>query len=680
MKKISVIAIMLTLFVSVVSAVQYSVKSPDGKLEAKIVVSDKTMLSIFDNSKALIENIEIAMDTDKGAIGKNAKVVQVRNSSNDKNIKTVFGIASSIRDCYNQLELDCSSFKIQLRAYDEAVAYRFVSNFGDGKMKVFSETLNLPVSAKDTIITQFARGDITSYEELFTRAKIGDVQKRHSIIMPMLLKKESSTIAVVESNVQNYPMLRFRKGKAQSLETYVIKYPKTFKKPAKFGKHIKLDYDTFEDYIANTQATRQFPWRAFIVAGNDADLSVNTTVYKLAEPSRLKDVSWIETGLCVWEWWNFWSLEGVDFETGVNEATYRKYIDFAAEYKIPYVLFDAGWLIGFDVDKMGPNIHERMIDGKPFLDVKSLIDYAHSKGVKVLLWCLGESLSKYCSESVSLMKSWGADGMKVDFFDRDDQTAMELYYRIAAMAAKYKMVVDFHGCAKPAGLERTYPNVINFEAVRGLEMNKFSPAANAITPSHNVDLVMTRMLQGPMDYTPGAMRNVAQWRYSPNTMAPVSMGTRAHQVALYGLFYAPLQMLCDSPSEYAKYPQTISLLATMPTTWDESKPIEAKIGEYVVLARRKGDVWYVSGICNNKGKKVSIDLSKIVPKGSYKAEIFRDTVNSNRTPQDYKLEIKTLSSADKLNLEMKQGGGFMVRLSPEKFPILSDIVKSVFGE
>ncbi len=657
-------------------AAQYSVKSPDGRLSAKIDVGEKITFSVFDSDKALLENVEIAMSTDKGEFGKGAKLIKVDSSSKDENLKTVFGIASEIRDYYNQIELDFNTFKIQFRAYDEAVAYRFLSNLGNGKMLVSSETLNMPLEADAPVVVSYAKGILHDYESFFKRESVKTLDAQKQIGLPVLIQRSGAKIAVVESDVQAYPMLRLKKGD-NGIESCFVHYPKAFKKRNNF----MIEFDGFEKFIAKTDANRTFPWRAFIVARNDADLSVNTTVYKLAESSRLSDTSWIKTGLCVWEWWSDWCLEGVDFETGVNEQTYKRFIDFASENSIPYIIFDAGWLVGSDVGGMKADVHEQLISGKPYLDVKKLIDYARGRNVKVVLWCLGQSLNLYAEKAIPLMKSWGAAGMKVDFFNRDDQTAMELYYKIARIAADYQMLVDFHGCAKPAGLERTYPNVVNFEAVRGLEYNKFmKDPAECVSAEHDVDLVMTRMLQGPMDYTPGAMRNCSRAFFRSNFNLPASKTTRAHQVALFTLFYAPLQMMCDSPTEYEKYPQVLSMISSTPTSWDESKPIEAKLGEYAVMARRKGDVWYVAGIAGAKGKKVTLDLSKIIPEGSYKAEILRDSVNSNKVPQDYKLEVLGLNSSEKLEIEMKNAGGFVVRFTPERFPIFSNFVRSVFGK
>ena len=691
MKRISILAI-TSLFASAAFAVNYSVKSPDGSIEAIINTDKKITFTVSADGKALLKDVEIAMDTDKGAFSGASKLVSVKNSSNDSTIKTVYGLNSEIKDRYNQLELDFKTFKVLFRAYDESVAYRFVSNLGKGELKVVSETLKLNIEDNCPIAAPIADAAMSDYETYFSRItpKALEVKKSATAktqqvgalvktsdggkcsLTPVIVQRNGAKIAVVESDVDSYPMLRFAFDASCGLKGQFVNYPKKLETLNNF----MMKFGEFENFIAKTKATRAFPWRAFIVARKDADLAVNDTVYKLAEPSRLQDTSWIEPGNCVWEWWNNWGLEGVDFETGVNEKTYYKYIDFASKHSITYVLFDAGWLVGRDVGEMGKDVHERAIDGKPFLNVKKLIDYAHSKNVKVLLWCLGESMNRYAEKAIPLMKSWGADGLKVDFFNRDDQTAMELYYRIARVAAENKMVIDFHGCAKPAGLQRTYPNVVNFEGVRGLEYNKFSPKGRNVTPTHDVDLVMTRMLQGPMDYTPGAVTNVKPRHFINNNDCPASEGTRAHQAALYVLFYAPLQMLCDSPTQYAKYPEYTSFIASVPTNWDESKAIDAKLGEYVVLARRKGDTWYIAGICDKKGKEVEIDLSKIVPEGSYTAEVFADTVNSNKTPMDASVSTKIVESSEKMKMSMKIGGGFVIKLTPAS--VFQKMMHSIF--
>ena len=645
-----------------VSAETFKLSSPDGKLQAEVSDGAKLTLNISADGKKLLDNVEFAMLTDKGDMGKNSTALSCDYSNHRGTIDTVWGIEKSVKDEYNQMVINFKKFKVVVRAFDDAVAYRFVSNLGDGKMIVNDETLNIPLSDSDKLIAHIEKGVQTSFEKPYTRLTFGELKKQnpHSVSLPLIVDKGSAKIALVESDVSHYPGLRVAAGKNGAVSK-ISKYPKAFKVKV----HNRFASE-FEDYIASTVASREFPWRAFIVARNDSDLADNQTVFKLAKPCAISDTSWIKPGSCVWEWWNNWNLQGVDFEAGINEQTYRYLIDFAAENSIPYVLFDAGWLTGKDAGEM-VETDEKLAEGKTFIDVKGLIDYAKSKDVKVILWVLAKSMEKYPQKAFDVMKGWGADGLKIDFTDRDDQTALEFYENMARMAAERQMVIDMHGCAKPVGQFRTWPNLINFEGVLGGEVNKWS---KAITPSHNIDLVFTRMLMGPMDYTPGGLRNTAKGDFSPCYNFPEVQGTRAHQTAMYILYFAPLQMLCDSASEYLKSPEILKFMAETPTTWDETKVLEGKIGKYVVIARRSGEDWYIGGMCDWDGKEVDIDLSKILlPDTEYKAEIISDGANAGRVGTDFKYCVKSLTSADKLKLKMAPGGGFAVKLSPKNFEI-----------
>lgn len=645
-----------------VSAETFKLSSPDGKLQAEVSDGAKLTLNISADGKKLLDNVEFAMLTDKGDMGKNSTALSCDYSNHRGTIDTVWGIEKSVKDEYNQMVINFKKFKVVVRAFDDAVAYRFVSNLGDGKMIVNDETLNIPLSDSDKLIAHIEKGVQTSFEKPYTRLTFGELKKQnpHSVSLPLIVDKGSAKIALVESDVSNYPGLRVAAGKNGAVSK-ISKYPKAFKVKV----HNRFASE-FEDYIASTVASREFPWRAFIVARNDSDLADNQTVFKLAKPCAISDTSWIKPGSCVWEWWNNWNLQGVDFEAGINEQTYRYLIDFAAENSIPYVLFDAGWLTGKDAGEM-VETDEKLAEGKTFIDVKGLIDYAKSKDVKVILWVLAKSMEKYPQKAFDVMKGWGADGLKIDFTDRDDQTAMEFYENMARMAAERQMVIDMHGCAKPVGQFRTWPNLINFEGVLGGEVNKWS---KAITPSHNIDLVFTRMLMGPMDYTPGGLRNTAKGDFSPCYNFPEVQGTRAHQAAMYVVYFAPLQMLCDSASEYLKSPEILKFMAETPTTWDETRVLEGKIGKYVVIARRHGKDWYIGGMCDWDGKEVDIDLSKILlPDTEYKAEIISDGANAGRVGTDFKYCVKSLTSADKLKLKMAPGGGFAVKLSPKNFEI-----------
>lgn len=651
-----------------VCAKSYEVKSPDGRLEALVEDGDNLSISILSDGKVVMDKALIGMSASFGELGKNAKAISSKTLSNNTVIKNSFGIRSEVPDNYRQLELSFGKWSLIVRVYNEAVAYRFSANFGNGDAVIVDETLELPFASDTKIISHYMPKLMSAHEEFFSRDTIGGMRGKFSAMLPFLISLDGATLVVTESDVYSYPAMRmaYKNGKACGS---LSKYPKKLKDT----RFMALTTEV-EDFAAKTKASRQFPWRVFIFARDDTELADSDTVFKLASPLALEDTSWIHPGTCLWDWWNCWNLEGVNFKSGVNEETYRYMIDFASTHGIPYILMDSGWLTGTDVAGMKDSIHEALINGKPFLDVPSIIAYAHSKDVKVVLWVLGRSIEKYCDKAFDLLASWGTDGVKVDFFDRDDQSAYELYERIAAAAAKRNMVVDFHGCAKPAGLNKKYPNVLNFEAVRGNEYNKFNPEGTP--PSHNLDIIFTRMLQGPMDYTPGATRNVRKGEFRMSSNQPVAMGTRASQAAMYVLYYAPLQMLSDSATDYAKSPAFFKFIAGVPTVWDDTKVLEGKIGEYAVIARRKGENWYVAGMTDWTPRDVSLTLSKFLsPDTEYKAEIIRDGFNTDKLATDYRHEVVEVDSTGKLNFSMRSGGGFAVKFSPKKLSFFDDVVK-----
>ena len=650
----------------------FEVKSPDGKISAFVEDGSQVKFSIKADGKTLLENCAIGMDTDKGFFGRNARVVAHQTESHKGEIKTVYGIRKSVKDEYNQLSLDFKDFKILVRVYNEAAAYRFVSKVG-GELVVNDELLELSsLTDSDKTVAHVVQAVKTSFERPWTRQSVADLKKSHSASLPFFFEKDGLKVAVVESAWLDYPGVR-------------IAYPKDAKSPrAIFSKTPKKlgfgyrgsvggsEYDGLyivkenENDIAKTSGHRAFPWRGFIVARNDIDFADNDTVYKLGEPSKIEDTSWIVYGSTVWDWWVDWNIENVDFPVGFNLETCKYYVDFAAAHNIPLVTLDAGWHVGRSPDaKSRYNATEEFLNGKPAVDIPAVVKYAESKGVKVIIWVYSKVMYDQPERALDLFKSWGVAGLKIDFTDRDDQWAINHFENINRLAAERKMVIDWHGCPSMPGMSRTYPNAINFEGVCGAEFNKFKMSSRFLTPSHNVDLVFTRMLNGPMDYTPGGMRNRTNSTYNASRELPEVRGTRAHMMAQYILYYAPLQMLSDMTTEYLKHPEILKFLAETPTSWDETKAVEGKMGEYVVVARRKGDVWYLGGMCDWGGKTVDIDLSKILPKGTYDAELFIDGVNSDKIATDYKRVVRKLKSTDILQVKMKKGGGFALRLVPE---------------
>ena len=375
----------------------------------------------------------------------------------------------------------------------------------------------------------------------------------------------------------------------------------------------------------------------------------NDIVQKLASPPRLADYSWVKPGQVAWDWWNNWNITGVDFKAGINTLTYKYYIDFAAANKLSYIIMDEGWSNDFDLFKV-----------KADLDLQAIIDYGKQKNIGVILWATWHTISQQMDTAFPHYAAMGIKGFKIDFFDRDDEKVVASTYAIARKAADNKLMVDFHGIYKPTGLQRTYPNVIGVEGVKGLENFKW---ANEDQPQYTTSIPFIRMLAGPMDYTPGAMRNATQATFRPINENPMAKGTRCNQLAEYVVFYAPLQMLSDNPTIYMKEQECTDFIRQVPTTWDETVPLDGKVGEYVAVARRKNDTWFIGAMTNWNSRNLTINFS-FLPAGKYTAEIFKDGVNADRNATDYKKETITISSTDAINFHLAQGGGCAARISP----------------
>lgn len=432
------------------------------------------------------------------------------------------------------------------------------------------------------------------------------------------------------------------------LKPVFASYPKVKKQ----GGHNNLQMlvEEREDYIAKTSGTRAFPWRMFIVSENDKQLADCDMVYRLASPCRLQDVSWVKPGKVAWDWWNDWNIYDVDFRAGINTETYKYYIDFAAEHGIEYVILDEGWSVNMAADLM------QVI---PEIDIPELVNYGKSKNVGIILWAGYHAFDRDMEKVVKHYSNMGVKGFKVDFMDRDDQEMVDFNYRAAETCAKYKLILDLHGTYKPAGMNRTYPNVLNFEGVHGLEQMKWSPAVDQM--KYDVIIPFIRQVAGPMDYTQGAMRNAAKGNYYPCNSEPMSQGTRCHQLAMYVILESPFNMLCDAPSNYMREPESLDFIANIPTVWDESITLDGKIGEYIVTARRHGNTWYVGGMTNWDARDIEVDLSLLKEKGKT-VTLFKDGINAHRSGRDYKKENIKLNDKDKVKIHLAPGGGFAMKI------------------
>jgi alpha-glucosidase len=405
------------------------------------------------------------------------------------------------------------------------------------------------------------------------------------------------------------------------------------------------------EYIAKTNGNRNFPWRVIVISNQDKELLNNDIVQKLASSSRLTDISWIKPGQSAWDWWNNWNISHVDFKAGINTTTYKYYIDFAAANKIQYIIMDAGWSSTLDLTEIAPEIN-----------VKEIVDYGKQKNVNVILWASWYAVIQQMDKVFPLYSKMGVKGFKIDFIDRDDQIAVVSTYEIARKAAEYHLLIDYHGVFKPTGLQRTYPNVIGYEGVKGLENVKW---ATEDAPRYAVSIPFIRMIAGPMDYTPGAMRNAIRANFRPINSNPMSQGTRCQQLAMYVVYEAPFQMLADNPTIYMKEQECTDFITKVPTTFDETVALDGKVGEFAAIARRKGNSWFVGAMSNWEARDLTLDFS-FLGDGVYEAVVFKDGINADREATDYKKENIKIKSGDKLNIHLAPGGGWAARIEKMK--------------
>lgn len=633
----------------------YSLTSPDGQLLLKVELSTKIFYSLQHNGTELIGRSPIGLKIKDGPmLGDAPKKRKDKESATDRVLKPLYGKRKSIKDRFNELRIDLKgNYAVIFRMYDEGMAWRFVTNF---KKEVIIENEGIAFNLPDDPLLWAAYPPKSnfehSYENNYTTTRLSGMPSG-IVQLPVLIEASNGIkLVITEADLEDYPGFHLQKSTSGSgIQGIFPKYPLEWKP----GGHANFELNVGKraDYIAKTSGTRAFPWRVVKVATQDVELLDTDLVYKLSKPGATGvDFSWVKPGKVAWDWWNALNLTGVDFKTGINTETYKYFIDFASTNGIDYINLDEGWSNQFDLMQLSKEV-----------DLQEIVTYAKQKSVGVILWCVFWPLDEKLEEAMTKFESMGIAGLKVDFMDRDDQWMVNYYHRIARAAANHHLMVNFHGAYKPAGLHRKYPNVINREAVRGLEYNKFS--SNGTTPGYAVTIPFIRMVAGPMDYTPGAMHNAQQANYATSMERPMSMGTRCQQLAMYVVYEAPLQMLSDAPTAYIKEAESLGFIAHVPTTWDETKALSGKIGEYVAIARKKGDDWYIGAMTNWSERDMTIDFS-FLRDGHYTAEVFKDGINANRYGDDYKKETIQVDGNSKLKFHLSPGGGLAIKLIPER--------------
>ncbi|MDB5134248.1 MAG: Retaining alpha-galactosidase [Mucilaginibacter sp.] len=631
----------------------YHVKSPDGKIDLTIRTGKAISWSVNHEATEIILPSSVSLTLDNGEIlGEYPVVKSSKTASANQVIITPIYKKDKVNDSYNQLTITFKGdYGLIFRSYNDGVAYRFFTN-KKGEITIKNEEANFNFKDDDKAFLPFVNDYRnhdkfnTSFESHYDNISLSAIKKDTLAFLPVLVDVGGNKKAVIlEADLQDYPGMYLTPGQ-QNLHGVFAPYPT---EEASHGLNYVVNKRA--DYIAKTDGIHTFPWRVVVISTEDKQLADNDMMQRLAASSQITDYSWIKPGKVAWDWWNDWNISHVDFNAGINVPTYKYYIDFAAANKLQYIIIDEGWSDDQDLTKSK-------------LDVQQIVDYGKQKNVGVILWSTWYAITRDADGLFTKFAQMGVKGFKVDFIDRDDQKAVSSLYDLAKKAAAHHLLVDYHGMYKPSGMQRTWPNVINCEGVKGLENMKWGTDNQ---PGYDVSIPFIRMMAGPMDYTPGAMRNATKDAFRPVNSNPMSQGTRCHQLAMYTVFEAPLQMLSDNPTTYMRERESTEFIASVPTTFNETVALDGKVGEYVSIARRSGSLWLIGAMTNWDPREITIDLS-FLPKGNYQAIIFQDGVNAGHDGTDYTKIEKLVSSGQKLVIKLASGGGWTAKLWKTDYP------------
>ncbi|WP_285008239.1 glycoside hydrolase family 97 protein [Pedobacter faecalis] len=618
--------------------------SPNGEIKVSLNIADRIYYTVSCDGETLLEKNHLALDLKNETLGSNPRLLSAKRLKGNEVLKPYIALKyASVKNDYNSLLLNFKGdYAVEFRAFDEGVAYRFITK-KKGSIEILNEDFSVNFPGEYALHLQQAGGFKTAYEEIYTHLASKDWKPENKMsTLPVLIDtKKKYKVLISESDLSDYPCM-FLKGTGDN--GMAATFPKV---PLEFGddgdRSVKILKEA--DYIAKTTGSRTFPWRYFVITKEDKQLLENTMTLKLASKSVIKDPSWVKPGQVSWEWWNDASPYGpdVNFVAGYNLETYKYYIDFAAKFGMKYIIMDEGWA-NSTRDPYTPN---------PKVDVHELIRYGKEKNVGVVLWLTWLTVHNNM-DLFKTFKDWGVKGVKIDFMDRSDQWMVNYYENVAKEAAKHELFVDFHGSFKPAGLEYKYPNVISYEGVRGMEQ------MGGCYPDNSIFLPFMRNAVGPMDYTPGAMISMQPNVYRAERPNAASIGTRAYQLALFVIFESGLQMLADNPTLYYKNQECTEFITQVPTTWDETKALEATVGEVAVVAKRKGDKWYIGGMTNGKKEErnISVALDFLEKGRTYTMTYFEDGINAGRQAMDYRKKTIQVKAGDSIPVKMVRNGGF----------------------
>jgi alpha-glucosidase len=649
MKKHLSFVILLLLFAVKLFSAPIELLSPDKRIKVSVNIKDKIGYAVTFNGDPFLSNSYLQLNLDQAKLGANAKLLNKTLSSVNSSSNPIVPLKNStVLNQYNLLRLDFKGdFSVEFRAYNDGIAYRFITNKKDS---IIVNSEDVHINFNEAVKADYLEtgGFKTSYEILYRQNELGKVNKDKMSVLPILFNTGKYKTLLSEADLYDYPCLFVKAVDDKTVDAIFPKVPLAFGDDGDRSKKILKE----ADYIAKTAGKRSFPWRFLVITDKDTQLAANQMVYKLSTPNQLQDTKWIKPGQVTWEWWHNAYVYGVDFKSGYNQDTYKYYIDFASKFGIPYIIMDEGWA-KTTLNPFEPN---------PTINLQELIAYGKQKNVKIVLWFTWLAVENNFNVFETLEK-WGIAGVKIDFMDRSDQWMVNYYTRVAKEAAKHHILVDFHGAFKPAGLEVAYPNVLSYEGVVGMEQNIGGGLA---TPNNNLFLPFLRNAVGPMDYTPGAMRSAHKQDYKPSWVNTMSIGTRAHQLAMYIVFESGLQMLADNPFNYLREPETTSFITSVPVTWDETKILDASVGEYIVSAKRKGEKWFIGAMGNDQKHDLKVEASFLKANTNYQITLIKDGINADFQAMDFKRIVKPIKAGETIDINMVKDGGFVAVIEAVK--------------
>ena len=644
MKKQFLLSAVLCLSLTAFGQKVHQLASPSGNIRISVDLADQIQYDVTQGNQTLMDNCVIGLETANHQLGIHPKLNKVVRQNVNEELTPIVPLKfSTITNRYNQLLLKFKGgYSVEFRAFDDGFAYRFLTDL-KGEQEIMNEILRLNFVDDCLLHLQQPDGFKTSYEEEYRHQTSSEWKNSNRMaLLPLLASTpKGDKILMSETNLTDYPAM-FLKNDGQGGITAV--FPRL---PLEFGEDGDRSLKILKEAncIARTAGKRSYPWRYFVITDDDRKLIENTLSYRLAEKNVIENTSWIKPGLASWEWWNGATPYGpdVDFKAGCNLDTYKYFIDFASHYGVEYIVMDEGWAMNTR-NPYKPN---------PSVDIHELIRYGKEKNVGIVLWLTWLTVENHF-DLFETFEKWGVKGVKIDFMDRSDQWMVNFYERVAHEAAKHHLFVDFHGAFKPAGLEYKYPNVLSYEGVRGMEQ------MGGCRPDNSVYFPFIRNAVGAMDYTPGAMLSMQPEVYHSERPNSASIGTRAYQMALFVLFETGLQMMADNPTLYYRNDECTRFITQVPQTWDETIALEAKAGEYAIVAKRKGEQWYIGGMTNNRERErvFNISLDFLQEGKNYLMTSFEDGINADHQAMDYRKQEQSLKKGNHITVRLARNGGF----------------------